>query len=174
MHKTRYFGPAWGLIGFTALIVSALYRLLPHVADAFTAGITPLQWLVVLVWSAVMVYSEGYKGFQKQFSPRFAARAFHLSQLPSLLPQLLAPLYCVGYIYAPKKRKIVSWSLTTGVVLLIIIVRLVPQPWRGIIDTGVILGLAYGIVSVYYYVVRTFADGGTPTDPELGSSDSRR
>jgi hypothetical protein len=34
-----------------------------------------------------------------------------------------------------------------------LIARLLPQPWRGIIDAGVVVGLAIGIVSILYFIV---------------------
>ncbi|MDQ1692227.1 MAG: hypothetical protein QOD87_2335, partial [Pseudonocardiales bacterium] len=37
----------------------------------------------------------------------------------------------------------------------IVLVRLVDQPWRGIIDAGVLAGLAYGLVSVLVLELRS-------------------
>jgi len=33
-------------------------------------------------------------------------------------------------------------------------VRRLAQPWRGIIDAGVVVGLAWGVGSVVYYALR--------------------
>jgi len=117
-----------------------------------------------------MLFSEGYRGFQKQFAPRFAARAYYLTTSPKLKHQLLAPLFCVGYIYATRRRMIIAWLLTVTVIGFIITVRLVSQPWRGIIDTGVVLGLMYGLASVYYFFIKIFLNHGTSVDPELSKN----
>jgi hypothetical protein len=54
----------------------------------------------------------------------------------------------MGYFHATKRRKITSISLTLGIIVLIVLVSFVSQPWRGIIDLGVVVGLAWGIVSL--------------------------
>jgi hypothetical protein len=59
----------------------------------------------------------------------------------------------MGYIYATRKRKLFSIGLTVMIICFILIARLLPQPWRGIIDAGVVVGLAIGIVSILYFIV---------------------
>ena len=54
----------------------------------------------------------------------------------------------------------------TGIVTLVLLVRLAPQPWRGIIDAGVVLGLGIGSASILYFVVRALRDG-PPAPPDL-------
>ena len=41
-----------------------------------------------------------------------------------------------------------SWSMVLGIVTLVVLVRRLPQPWRGIIDGGVVVGLSWGIVAI--------------------------
>jgi hypothetical protein len=145
---------SWAVGGFTLIIASAVLRLLPHAFDAIRTGLSALQWIILILWSLFMLFSEGYRGFQKQFSPRFATRLQYLLNKPGRYDLILAPFYCMCYFHAPKKRVITSWSLTLGIVLLVIIVRLFPQPWRGIIDVGVVLGLLYGLIWVYILTLR--------------------
>ena len=109
-----------------------------------------------------MLYSEGYKGFQKGFSPRVVARAVHLSRHPVAWHVLLAPLYCMGYIHATKKRRIVALSVTAGVVTLVLVVGLLPQPWHGIVDLGVVAGLGYGVIAILAFALKVFV--GRPLD----------
>ena len=71
------------------------------------------------------------------------------------LDHLLAPAIAMGLFQANRKRVIVSWSLFIAIVLVVILVRLAPQPWRGIIDGGVVVGLAMGMISLLYFHVRT-------------------
>jgi hypothetical protein len=57
----------------------------------------------------------------------------------------------MGYFHAPKRRRITSISVTAGIIVLIILVRLLPQPWRGIVDAGVVVGLAWGLISLIIF-----------------------
>jgi len=56
---------------------------------------------------------------------------------------------------------IVAWSVTSIIALVVIAVRHVPQPWRGIIDAGVVVGLLWGAVAVAVFFVRA-AQGHVP------------
>jgi hypothetical protein len=58
----------------------------------------------------------------------------------------------MGYIYATRKRKIISIGLTLMIICFILIARILPQPWRGIIDAGVVVGLSIGIISIAYFI----------------------
>lgn len=163
----RYLAILWGLGGVFWIIGSAVFRLTPYVVEAFSDKLTLFQWLVTIGWSVFMLVGEGYRGFQKQFSPRVVARAKYLSENPKPLHVLLAPLFCMAFFHATKKRKIVTWCLTTGIIILILIVRQLPQPWRGIVDLGVILGLAYGLVWIVIFALKCFGGGKFDVDPEV-------
>ncbi len=43
----------------------------------------------------------------------------------------------------------------------------VPHPWRGIIDAGVVVGLAWGIVTVLTSAVAAFGAAGPRVDAEV-------
>jgi hypothetical protein len=58
----------------------------------------------------------------------------------------------MGYIYATRKRKVISIGLTLMIICFILIARILPQPWRGIIDAGVVVGLSIGIISITYFI----------------------
>lgn len=167
MQIRRKIGAAWGIVGVTLIIGSAVLRVLPHAIDAFRVGLNPLEWVVLVLWVALMLFGEGYRGFQKQFSPRVAARMWHLANHGRSLDVWLAPLYCVGYYHASRRRIISSWSLTAGVTLLIIIVIHFAQPWRGIIDCGVVLGLLYGLICIYVFTWQTLRSQQYVADPEV-------
>ncbi|MEZ0373733.1 MAG: hypothetical protein ACAI44_31870, partial [Candidatus Sericytochromatia bacterium] len=128
----------WGVTGFTLLLGEALYKVMPWVIDLFSHPLSLMHWLILIAWCAFMGYTEGYKGFQKHYSPRFAARLRWLSQNPSRRRAALAPLFCMCFIGTTRKRKIVAYTLTAFIFLLVVFIRMLPQPWRGIIDVGVI------------------------------------
>ena len=150
------FGAFWGLAGVALLLGSAIYRLTPLAIDAFAYDWSWYHWLSCALMILFMAYAEGYRAFQQGFSPRVAARARYLRDHPNALHALLAPLFCMAYFHALKRRQIVSISVTAGIIVLVILVRLLPQPWRGIIDGSVVVGLAWGLVSLIVFGFQAF------------------
>ncbi|WP_309386169.1 hypothetical protein [Cerasicoccus frondis] len=163
----RYLAVIWGLGGIFLLIGSAVYRLTPYALEALQSELSTLQWIITIGWSLFMLVAEGYRGFQKQFSPRVVARSKYLSAHPKPVHVLFAPLFCMAFFHATKKRKIVTWCLTIGIVMLIVLVRQLEQPWRGIVDLGVVLGLAYGLLWIFIYAVQCYVAGKFEVDPEV-------
>lgn len=151
MHARLGAAGTWGILGVLILLAKAIYQLTPKVLELEECPLSASHWLVLVGWVAINAYSEGYRGFHKNFAPRVVVRAQHLAAHPRPLYVLLAPLYCMGLIHATRKRLIVSWTLTAAIVVLVTLVRHVSQPWRGIIDAGVVVGLALGSVSILYY-----------------------
>lgn len=146
---------AWGVLGFVAILVRAVWALYPLAMAPLEGGqLGAVHGVVFAVWLIFMGYTEAYRGFHCQLSPRVVVRGHHLARNPRFLHVLLAPLFCMGLIHATRKRLIVAWSVTAGIVLLVITVRMVPQPWRGIIDGGVVVGLAGGIASILWFFAR--------------------
>lgn len=161
------FGAIWGLGGVLLLLLSACYRLWPKAVDAFSHPFGWHHWLALVGIVCGMAFAEGYKGFQLAFSPRTAARARYLRQNPRVSHVALAPFFCMGYFHATKRRRITSISLTLGIIMLIVLVSFTPQPWRGIIDAGVVVGLAWGIVSLLVFGIRALGRNAFPYSPEV-------
>lgn len=158
-----YLSVAWGILGVLGILGLAVWRLFPLAVGAFAAGpFGILEWVVFAGWLLFMTFAEGVKGFHRAFSPRVVARARALLDRPRFWPCLLAPFYCFGFFHATRKRMIVSWAVAGGILGLVLLVRLLPQPWRGIIDAGVVAGLGVGMGSILYYSARWLA--GRPVD----------
>lgn len=165
MSSTRFAGLtlpqlavfAWAIGGTVFLLVQALYKLWPMAAEALALGLDPIHWVAVPLWMAFMAYTEGYRGFWQRFSPRAAVRAEWLARHPSPLLVLLAPLVAMGMFHANRRRLIGSWLLLAGIVAIVIVVRQLPQPWRGVVDSGVLVGLSIGTVSTLWFAIRTLA-----------------
>ena len=157
----RTIGFYWGIAGVILFLSFAVLRLSPRMFELVNYTLGPLHWLLLLVFVPWMAWAEGYRGFHRAFSPRVIARARYLRAGSHPVLSLLAPLFCMGYIHATRKRKIVSWTVTLGIVGLVMLLRITPQPWRGIIDTGVVTGLSLGIISLIYFWIR--AETGTWT-----------
>lgn len=162
-----FIGAFWGLAGVFLLLTSATVRLTPLAIDAFSYPFFWYHWASLAIVVLGMAYMEGYRGFQQGFSPRVAARARYLKEHPRLLHTLLAPFFCMGYFHATRRRKITSISLTLGIIALVLMVRFVAQPWRGIIDAGVVVGLAWGIVSLLVFSLLAFVSKDYPYSPEV-------
>ncbi|MCF7817985.1 MAG: hypothetical protein K9M54_08895, partial [Kiritimatiellales bacterium] len=113
-------GAVWGIAGLSWLFGSAIVRLYPYVHELCGTTFAWYHWVGMAVSLIFMGYAEGYKGFQLKFAPRAAARALYLKRNPTFLRVLFAPLFCMGYFHATRKRKIVSYSLTGMIILLII------------------------------------------------------
>ena len=160
-------GAWWGVVGVSLLIGWAVMRLTPIALEAWAMPWGWMEWAVAVPWLLFMLVGEGYRGFQKGFAPRVAARARYLREHPVLLHVLLAPAFCMGFFHATRKRMIVSWAVTTGIVLLILAVRLLPQPWRGIVDLGVVAGLTWGLVAIVLYAIHALTAHTFEHPPEV-------
>lgn len=160
-------GALWGLGGFSLILGYAIVRLAPIGIDAFSHQFRWYHWVALAVTTFFMAYWEGYRGFQKGLSPRVAARAKHMNNHPRLLHILLGPFYCLGYFHSSTKRKIVAYSLTTTIIILVSLVRHLDQPWRGIIDIGVVVGLSWGLVSLFVFSIQAFTSNEFNHSPEV-------
>lgn len=166
-----FIGAVWGFSGVVALLGFAIYRLAPRAWEALESPLTTVQWIFLVVFALFMLVAEGYRGFQKKFSPRTAARVKYLRDHPTPLHVILAPAFCMGYFFAKKKTQIIAICLTLGIVLLVVLVKFLPFPWRGLVDFGVVLGLSYGLLSFVAFTCKAlFGKGEYPHSPETPDS----
>jgi hypothetical protein len=145
-------GYIWGIVGVLLLLCFALYRLAPMAFELAEIELSALHWSALVFSIIYMAYAEGYKGFHKGFAPRVVVRASFLKNNPKPLHILLAPLFCMGYIHATRKRQLLSIGLTLMIICFIFLARTLAQPWRGILDAGVVVGLGIGILSICYFL----------------------
>jgi hypothetical protein len=161
------FGALWGAGGVSALLLFAIWRLTPKAAAAFEHGLTGGQWLLTVVICLFMAYAEGYRGFQHRFSPRTAARIRYLRDRPSPVRSLLAPLFAMGFFHATRRTRITAYALTLGIVILVLLVNRLDQPWRGIIDAGVVVGLGWGVLSLGWSTLQALSLTHFAPSPEV-------
>ena len=157
----------WGVAGAITLLSFALSRMTGHMMEAFTYELGFWHYVVMIVWTGFMAYSEGYKGFQKGYSPRVAARALYLRDKCTWLRFFLAPLFCLGFFHATKRRRITVFVLLFVITLIVILFRYIPQPWRGVLDLGVVVGLSWGIIATLIFLVKFWPAKQVPFDPEV-------
>ena len=153
-------GALWGVGGLVAFTVSAVFRMITIGFAAYEHPFEWEHWALLWTWVPLMAWAEGYRGFHRAFSPMVAARALHLARRPRPAYVALAPIYCLGLIHATRDRKIRSAILTIGIVALVLLVRGLDQPWRGIVDLGVIVGLSIGVASMIVWTWRAFREDG--------------
>ncbi len=162
------FAAAWGVIGIVLVLLYAIVRLTSFAIEAVAGGLNLLQWIVFVINVAVMAWLEGYRGFQLKFSPRVAARALYLYQnSTSLSTRLLAPFFCFGYFKATRRVLIFAWVGTLVIIILALWVHQLGQPWRGIIDAGVVVGLTLGAASLMVMFQKAVAAGRFLCSPEV-------
>ena len=161
----------WGVFCVSALLSQAIFRLLPRAIEPWTGdGMTTLQIALYIGCMVVMGYSEGYRAFQLRFSPRVVSRAIYLGRNPKPVRLVLALFFCMSLFYSTRRQKIVSWGFVFGIIALVVMVRQLSQPWRGIIDGGVVVGLAWGMIAIWVIFVRALIGHPAPEVPDLPPS----
>ena len=168
MRTAGIVGAVWGTAGVMALLGTAIYRLVPIALRAYDGDLSAGSWAAAVGFTVFMAYSEGYRGFQRGFSPRTAQRLRRLRDRPDVLNVALAPLVAIGYLQSDRRLKIRVYSLTSGIILAVILVHRLEQPWRGIIDTGVVVGLSWGVLSLAWCIAQALRRtdvGSVPLEP---------
>lgn len=161
-----YIAALWGLVGICLLLGGAIYRLGGIALQTLDLSLSWYHWLALAFSIVFMGFAEGYRGFQKAFSPRVAARIHYLSRNVTPVRLLLAPAFCMGYFHIQRRRQIVTICLTLGIIALVQLVHMLAQPWRGIVDAGVVVGLAWGLVSLLIFTLQAFFSSGFKHSPE--------
>lgn len=144
----------WGVVGVAGILGRAVVALTPMALEPILSGtLQKGHWVLLAVWVVLMAYSEGYRGFHQSFSPRVVHRAYELGRRPSVLRLVLAAPFCMGLFSASRRTILTSWCVVTGVTVLVLLVRQLEQPWRGIVDAGVVVGLGLGLLSLFVHFV---------------------
>lgn len=152
-------------MGVAAFILRALVSLTPIALEPIQNGsLTTWQWVLLGGWVVFNLYAEGYRGFHRRFSPRVVARAMELGDNPRWFRVLFAAPYCMGLFRAPRRVLITSWVLLFVIMGVVVFVRQLAQPWRGIIDAGVVVGLGAGLLSMLFLFARAITDKGRGYD----------
>ena len=163
----------WGLVGSCSILGMAIMRMVGHVREGFEYTLGWQHYALLVPWLFFMLYSEGYKGFQKGYSPRVAARAHYLKEHSTLVRAIFAPIFCMGFFHSTKKRKIVISILVVAITCLVIAFQYVPQPWRGILDVGVVLGLSWGVIATLCFAFKYWFVDASEADPEMPTIQAR-
>mmetsp|Transcript_34826 Transcript_34826/g.81323 ORF Transcript_34826/g.81323 Transcript_34826/m.81323 type:complete len:213 (-) Transcript_34826:44-682(-) len=158
----------WGVLGVMALLANGLRRMIPTALTPFSTGLSPPAWTAYGLTCLFFAYAEGYRGFQKRFSPLVVRRALLLDGRRPCIQQALAPAFAMAFFHADRRRKAVSYSLAMGIVAIVAIVKRLPYPYRSILDAGVVVGLGWGMASIGVLFAKALYTGRQPSvDPCL-------
>jgi hypothetical protein len=80
---------------------------------------------------------------------------------------LLAGPYCLTLFHAPRRKLIARYIFLGLLITLIVMVRKLPQPWLGIVDGGVVLGLVWGVLALWWLLLRYLLGYGSPAPIDL-------
>ncbi|MBX2798975.1 MAG: hypothetical protein KTR31_14970 [Myxococcales bacterium] len=143
------------------LLAQALHRLTPRALEVFDGTLTAFQLAIAAIWTVFMLYAEAWRGFHLKFSPRVVARSSALVQDGRTWLALCAPAVAMGLLHGTPRRLLVSRLLFVGIVLLVVAVRFLPDPWRAIVDLGVVVGLGAGALSIVWHALQAL-NGNPP------------
>tara|TARA_B100000927_G_scaffold291537_1_gene294282 strand:+ start:302 stop:778 length:477 start_codon:yes stop_codon:yes gene_type:complete len=149
-----FIGFIWGFVGVSLILLHGITCVYPYVVTLDFSKMFWYHYLSLIISIIFLGYAEGYKGFQLSFSPRAAQRLKLVFKNPSFVNVVLSPLFCMGFFGISKKRMKITYILTITIIFLIIIIERISEPWRGIIDTGVLVGLSWGLLSFWFFCLK--------------------
>ena len=153
---------AWALVGVVLIFLDAVMQLGQRGIATVRAGLAPGEWIALALLTAAFVYGEGMRGLQRRWVPAVLRRVGQLGGERSPVYLLLAPLYAMLLIGAPPRTLRRAWTGVLAIVAAVLIVRSLPDPWRGMIDFAVAAALSWGLGAIVLGAVR-LARGGSPS-----------
>jgi hypothetical protein len=68
----------------------------------------------------------------------------------------------MSFFGASRRGLTLAWGLLICIVALVLLVHQLGQPWRGIVDGGVVVGLAWGAIFLWVQLGRWWSTGAPP------------
>jgi hypothetical protein len=146
----------WALFGVGLLFALAIVRLGARGLTTVRAGLEPGAWVALLALTVLFVYTEGIRALQRRWGPHMLRRVASLRVERRLWVRLLAPLFALSLIAAPGRELARAWAGAFAIMGAVLLVRALPEPWRGIIDLAVALALTWGSVAIARAAARMF------------------
>lgn len=142
---------AWALAPIAGCFVESIYRMGGRAARTVASGLTAGQTAILIILVAGFAWGEGFLALQRRLAPFVVRRAF-TAGLPGWAIAA-GPLYALGLV--DRSADVVRRWLGLGMILAaVVVVRMLPSPWRGLIDAGVATALAWGLVALLVETVR--------------------
>ena len=139
---------AWALLGACALLGSAAVRLGFRGFEAVRTGLTPIESVVLVILVAVFAIGEGWGALQRRWVPDVVRRARRLDRRAPTHHRALAPLFGMGLIGGTRDARRRARRGVYAVLIAIMAVRMLPEPWRGMVDLSVAGALAWGTLAL--------------------------
>lgn len=140
-------GAIWAVTGVAGILGWAIVRLSDIALRALEEPLAWYHWVAIGAFIPFMAWSEGLRGFQRRFSPRVAERAMLIRAAPTAARVIFAPLFAAGFFGGSRRERLGTCLGTAAIIVLVVIVHTLEQPWRGILDAGVVTGLTWGMVA---------------------------
>lgn len=151
---------AWAVGGVVFLFGEAAWRLGLRGVAAIRGGLSPFEWVALLLLTAAFVYGEGVRALQRKWVPYVLRRIERLRSEPSAAYRAAAPLYAMSLIGPPAGAIVRAWAGVAAIVIAVLVVSRFPDPWRGIVDIAVASALVWGAFSLVRGAVLTFGRAG--------------
>lgn len=145
---TRRLTAAWALLGVSLLFGSAIFRLGSRGVATVTSGLGGFHLAALAVLVVAFVYAEGVRAIQRRYAPHLLGRVARVAREQRWIYRVLAPLYAMSLVGAAPRILVRAWSGVTAIVGAILLLRVTPAPWRGIVDMAVALALAWGLGAI--------------------------
>ena len=142
------------MTGVAALFVDASVQLGRRGIATMRAGLEPLEWLALVLLLVAFVYGEGVRALARRWVPRMIDRARELGPRAHAHHRWLAPMYAMSLIGAPASTRAKAWLGVALIVGAVLVVRSLPEPWRGIVDFAVAAALLVGLAAIVAGVMR--------------------
>jgi len=141
---------AWAIAGVSGLFGMAVARLGSRGLEGVAPGLSTLEWIVLGALVVLFVVGEGWAALQRKWVPRVVERARALRETDVVRHRLLAPLYGMSLIGGGAGNRRRAWAGVAAVVLAVVLVRLLPDPWRAMIDLAVASALCWGLGALLF------------------------
>lgn len=159
MRGTEFAVIGWAVGGVVFLFAEAAWRLGLRGVAAIRGGLTPFEWIALLLMTAAFVYGEGVRALQRRWVPHVLTRIERLRTEPSVPYRLAAPLYAMSLIGPTPGAVVRAWAGVAGIIVAVLVVSRFPDPWRGIVDIAVASALVWGALVLIRGAVRMFRGG---------------
>ena len=147
-RRLRAVVSVWTLLGVAALFSTSIFRLGSRGVATIQGGLGWGEWSGLVLLTVAFVYGEGFRTLDRRWVPRLLERALLLRDDPRLSVRLLAPLYGLSLVGVSRGDLIRGWLLVAAILGAVLTVRVLPDPWRGIVDFAVGAALSWGLVAI--------------------------
>lgn len=148
----------WSVLAIGLAFAEAIARLGARALATVREELTPAEWVAFAGSVLVFTWFEGFRALHRRFVPAVVDRAFEVAaDSRGVLGWAAAPLRTLSLLDANRRDMVRAWVSVGLITLAVLLVRVLPSPWRGIVDAGVSSALLLGLCSM---VVRFVASAG--------------